>query len=531
MGRFVSCGLISAAASALLWSNGSAFRYVKRQTSAAQLAGVPLYRAEGAYALADQWMVAFGTEATDATLEAFCSKNGHCKTMGHPDEGGIPYVVVKASENMLEPSIAAQQSKVAYVEQDSEAQDFVDQFPTRPPPEDVSWSVSAIGVQYASNKGRGVNVYVLDSGIRVSHIEFGGRAIPAYDASFSPPKVCDGTDTTCAEDDRGHGTHVAGSVGGATHGVAPESTLWAMQRGDSLGDGLGGIDWLVQNKQTPAVLQMSWGPTEDTSVIAEAAVDAAVAAGITVVVAGGNYARDACDSTTFARIPNAIAVASTDASNTRSYFSNLGPCIDMLAPGSSITSAHHSDDDAFRVLSSTSMAAPQVAGGAALVLERNPGMSPAEVLEELQSNSLKNYIRWAATDNNYFLWVGGSENMPPTPAPTPPPPPGSWVLTGTGCEMDGNCIQSNNYPSNYSSIERCSVALYGEIPLAVDGDFMTERRYDKLVVSGVEYHGAPPPNLAELDGVHSGFLTWASDAIVHNKGWRICRTDAHDPLA
>jgi len=407
MGRFVSSSLISAAASALLWSNGSALRKGKQRASA-QLAGVALYRAEEAHALADEWMVAFGTGATDATLEAFCSQNGHCKTMGHPDEGGIPYVVVKASETMLESSIAAQQSNVAYVEQDAEAEDFVDESSAT---EDASWGVSAVGVPYArSNKGRGVNVYVLDSGVRVSHSEFGGRAIPLYDAYFSPPKVCDSTDTTCAKDDRGHGTHVAGSVGGATHGVAPESTLWAMQRGRSLGDGYGCIDWLVQNKKTPAVLQMSWG-TGSLSAVAEAAVDAAVAAMITVVVASGNSNRDAC-TWTFGGIPNAISVESTDSSNSRSSFSNWGPCIDMLAPGSSIKAADYRSDNGLSVKSGTSMASPHVAGGVALLLERNPGMSPAEVLQELQSNSLRNYITDAKTDNNYFLWVGGSENRP-----------------------------------------------------------------------------------------------------------------------
>jgi len=523
MGRFASSGLVSAAAVASLWSSGNALRKAKRQVSA-QLAGVPLYRAES-HGLADQWMVAFGKEATDATLEEFCSQNGPCKAMGHPDEGGIPYVVVKAPEKVLESSIAAHRSSVAYVEQDAEAEDFVDEASA---PEDVSWGVSAVGVQYASNKGRGVNVYVLDSGVRVSHSDFGGRAIPLYDAYFSPPKVCDGTDMTCAGDDRGHGTHVAGSVGGTAHGVAPESTLWAMQRGRSLGDGYGCIDWLVQNRQTPAVLQMSWG-TASLSETARAAVDAAVAAMITTVVASGNSNHDAC-IWTFAGIPNAIAVESTDSSNARSSFSNYGPCIDILAPGSAITAADHRSDDGLSVKSGTSMASPHVAGGAALVLENNPGMSPAEVLQELQSNSLKNYISDAQSGNNFFLWVGGSENMPPTPAPTPPPLPGTWVLTGTGCEMDGNCIQSKNYPSNYGNSEACSVELYGEIPLAVDGDFMTEGRYDKLRVSGAEYHGTPPANVAELDGAHTGTLSWSSDSAHTNKGWRICRTDVPTPV-
>merc|ERR1719384_1809049 len=155
---------------------------------------------------------------------------------------------------------------------------------------------------------------------------------------------------------------------------------------------------------------MSWG-TGSLSSVAEAVVDAAVAAMMTVVVASGNSRQDAC-RWTFGGIPNVISVESTDSSNSRSSFSNFGPCIDMLAPGSSITAADYRSDDGLSVKSGTSMASPHVAGGAALVLERNPGMSPAEVLQELQSNSLKNYITDARTDNNYFLWVGGSENRP-----------------------------------------------------------------------------------------------------------------------
>jgi len=116
--------------------------------------------------------------------------------------------------------------------------------------------------------------------------------------------------------------------------------------------------------------------------------------------------------------------------------------------------------------------------------------------------------------------VSGGE---PTPAPTPPP--GTWVLKGRGCEMDGACIQSNNYPQNYGNDEVCEVELGGEIPLVVDGDFMTEKSFDHLTVSGVRYSGAPPPNLADLDGVHTGTIRWRTDSSVTNKGWRLCRTD------
>jgi len=112
-----------------------------------------------------------------------------------------------------------------------------------------------------------------------------------------------------------------------------------------------------------------------------------------------------------------------------------------------------------------------------------------------------------------------------TAVPTPAPPPGSWVLTGSGCTVDGECIQSNNYPLNYGNDEDCRVKLYGDIPLAVDGPFATESGFDILTVSGVSYAGTPPPNVADLDGVHSGAITWSSDGSITQTGWRICRTD------
>lgn len=456
MMRLACSSLVSAVALASFVSSGVALRKTraKRQGSA-HLAGVPVYRAEQSHALADQWMVAFGPEATDATLKAFCSQDVPCKTMGHPDEGGIPFVVVKGSEGMLESSIAARQSSVAFVEQDAEAEDFVDATSDQ---EVMPWGLSAIGVPTARNRGAGVNVYVLDGGIRVTHSDFGGRAIPLYDADVSPPMVCDSSDTTCAGDDRGHGTHVAGSVGGATYGVAPASTLWAMRRGLSLADGYGCIDWLVQNRQTPAVLQMSWGGSS-FSEVARAAVDAAVATMITVVVSAGNSRVDAC-TWTFAGFPNAIAVASSDSSSSRSYFSNYGPCIDIFAPGSDIISAAHTSDDGSAVMSGTSMASPYVAGAAALILHDNPGMSPVQVLQELVSDSAKDHIIDAQSDN-YLLWVGmGTPPPTTTPAPTPPPPP-CPATTSTGPDSNGDCKCNSGFGCRENGAWGCTYSRPG----------------------------------------------------------------------
>jgi len=391
---------------AALWCSASAAR--KRGRTQRHLAGVPLYRAEASQALAGEFMVSFGPKATNAMLEDFCAQNGPCTQMGHPDDGGVSFVVVKSSEAGLESSIAASNFKIAYVEQDAVAEDFEEASSEEEEETSLSetpWGLIAIGAPKSRSKGKGVNVYVLDSGVRVTHSDFGGRAVPLYDATKPVgSRVCRGTDTQCAKDERGHGTHVAGSVGGENYGVAPAATIFAMQRGRSLSDGFSSMDWLVQNRKIPAVLQMSWG-TGYKSTVAEEAVNAAVSAGITVTVASGNSNSDAC-AWTFAGYKQAIAVASTDSGMRRSSFSNYGPCIDIMAPGSSIKSADYRSDTRTAVMSGTSMAAPHVAGAAALILESDPEMSPAQVLQRLVANAKKGAISDPRTDNDNFLQVG-----------------------------------------------------------------------------------------------------------------------------
>lgn len=360
------------------------------------LAGVSIMRVEEG-GIADQWMVTFDEKAPDAALNAFCAKAG-CSKVGHPNKGGVAFAVVKATEQELETSIAAHAAGIVAIEQDAIAEDFEEATVASQP-----WGLKAIGQANSRSKGQGVNVYVLDSGVRVNHVDFGGRAIPLYDATSLDP-VCRQSDTRCASDGRGHGTHVAGSVGGATYGVAPASTIMAMNRGRSLSDGFGSIDWTVQNMKRPAVLQMSWG-TGTMYQAGVAAVDAAVAAGITVTVASGNSNTDAC-SFTFGGVPSAISVASTDSTSSRSSFSNYGPCIDIMAPGSAILSTDYRSDTGTSTKSGTSMAAPHVAGACALLLAENPTMSPEQVLRRLQADARKDFIRDSKSTSNYMLTVG-----------------------------------------------------------------------------------------------------------------------------
>jgi subtilisin family serine protease len=237
--------------------------------------------------------------------------------------------------------------------------------------------------QYA-NDGGGVTVYIVDTGINTAHAEFGGRAVAGSD--FVTPGGS-------AADCNGHGTHVAGTVGGATYGVAKGAHLVALRVLDCGGNGSGSavvsaLDWVVQRKQadpgTPAVVNMSLGGSVSSTV--DQAVRNAVAAGVTVAVAAGNSGADACTQSP-ARTAEALTVGATDASDRFASFSNWGACVDLEAPGVGVPSAYVGSTTATASLSGTSMATPHVAGAAALYLAANRGDTPAQVAAALTSNA------------------------------------------------------------------------------------------------------------------------------------------------
>merc|ERR1719323_1863693 len=249
------------------------------------------------------------------------------------------------------------------------------------------------------------------------------------------------------------------------------------------------------------------------------AVDAAVNGGVTVVVAGGNNGADACNFSP-AFVPRAITVGSTTSLDRRSSFSNYGSCTNIWAPGSDVKSAAHTSDTGSATFSGTSMACPHVSGGAAIVLAGNPSMKSSAVLQELLDTAYLNVITdLKAGDTNALLCVAeGGAPPTPTPAPTPAPAPGSWVIDGSGCEMSGNCIQSNNHPSNYGNGEQCTIQLYGSIPITVEA-FNTESGYDMLTVAGTRYSGTSGPS----SGSYTGVISWSSDYSVTKSGWKLCK--------
>ncbi|MGY1699698.1 S8 family peptidase [Geodermatophilus sp. SYSU D00766] len=244
--------------------------------------------------------------------------------------------------------------------------------------------------------GSGVTAYVIDTGINVAHTDFGGRAVSGYDA----------VDGGSADDCNGHGTHVAGTVGGTQYGVAKGVSLVGVRVLGCDGSGttsgvVAGIDWVTAHHQAgaPAVANMSLGGGASTAI--DTAVRNSIADGVTYAVAAGNgnsagVAQDACASSP-ARVPAALTVGATDRTDTAASFSNYGSCVDLLAPGVGITSAWYTGTTATNTISGTSMATPHVAGVAALYLSGNRSATPAAVAAQLNGTATTNHVKLSRT--------------------------------------------------------------------------------------------------------------------------------------
>ena len=250
--------------------------------------------------------------------------------------------------------------------------------------------------------GAGVTAYIIDTGIRFSHSEFGGRATSGFDA----------VDGGTADDCHGHGTHVAGTTGGTTYGVAKGVSLVAVRVLDCAGSGswsgvIAGIDWVTGNHAAgaPAVANMSLGGGANSSV--DTAVRNSIADGVSYAVAAGNgnfigRAQDACKYSP-ARVSEAMTIGATDNTDKKASWSNYGNCVDWFAPGVSITSAWSTSNTATNTISGTSMATPHTTGVAALYLQANPGASPATVRDGLYAWTTKAIVSSSKTANNHLL--------------------------------------------------------------------------------------------------------------------------------
>ncbi len=247
--------------------------------------------------------------------------------------------------------------------------------------------------------GAGVRAYVIDTGIRFSHSDFGGRAVTGFDA----------IDGGSADDAHGHGTHVAGTVGGTSYGVAKGVTLVGVRVLNASGSGtnaqvIAGIDWVTGDHDPGelAVANMSLGGAGNAL---NAAVANSIADGVAYAVAAGNESTDACTRTP-ASTPTAITVGATDSADNRASFSNFGTCLDIFAPGVSITSAWFTSDTATNTISGTSMASPHVAGAAALVLAQNPSFTPQQIRDSLFNSATNGVVVNPGTGSvNKLLFV------------------------------------------------------------------------------------------------------------------------------
>ena len=252
-----------------------------------------------------------------------------------------------------------------------------------------------------ANTGAGVTAYIIDTGIRTTHTEFGGRASAGYDAV---------TAGGSASDCNGHGTHVAGTVGGASYGVAKGVQLVAVRVLNCNGSGttaqvVAGIDWVTGHHVTPAVANMSLGGSASTAI--DTAVRNSIASGVSYAIAAGNgflglFAQNACN-TSPARVTEAMTVSATDSSDRKPSWANVGTCVDWFAPGISITSAWNSSDTATNTISGTSMATPHTSGVAALYLQSTPTATPAQVQSALRANATPGVVVSAGSGSPNLL--------------------------------------------------------------------------------------------------------------------------------
>ncbi|MBC7276901.1 S8 family peptidase [Nocardioides sp.] len=347
--------------------------------------------------------------------------------------------------------------------------------------------------------GSGVKAYILDTGIRSGHADFGGRVTSGYTAIGSS-----------TEDENGHGTHVAGTVGGATYGVAKGVTLVPVRVLDASGSGttagvIAGVNWVTSDHTSgPAVANMSLGGGVSTTL--DSAVSNSIADGVTYAVAAGNDSgANACNGSP-ARVAAALTVGSTTNTDARSSFSNIGSCLDLFAPGSSITSAWHTSNTATNTISGTSMATPHVAGVAALYLQANPTASPSAVASAINSNATTGVVTSPGTGSPnrllYSLWSGATD-------PTDPPATDNLLLNpgfesgATGWSASTGVIDSssstpartgsykawlNGYGSTHTDTLSQSVTLpttgktLSFYLRVITNETTTSRAYDKLTV-------------------------------------------------
>ena len=384
----------------------------------------------------DEYIVVFSESVNDVAGRAngLLRANGGSlnKTYSHVLKGFSAHMSAQAAEAI------SRDPDVDYVEQDQRVVTATTQL-------GAAWGLDRIdqamlpldGGYSFSATGAGVNVYIIDSGIRHTHTEFGGRVVGDYSviADAYGPDGC-----------QFHGTHIAGIVGGAVYGVAKGATLHSVRVTDCTGttvvsNVIAGVEWVRQNRVAPAVglLSLSSG----LSSALNDAVTAAINAGVTFVVAAGNMAADACNYSP-ASTSAAITVAAIGGSDAEANYSNYGGCIDLFAPGTNIYAATNTNDTAVELNTGTSQASAFVAGAAALFLQSNPGASPAAVAQAIVNGATPGVVTALVGGTpNLLLRVNGSGGNPPPP-PDNAAPTAKFTVTCSRAKCSFNASTSTD---------------------------------------------------------------------------------------
>lgn len=365
----------------------------------------------GAPVAASSYIIRF-TPASDARNEVATLKSAGIG-VSRVFENVFPGAVVQANEKQVD--ALRKNPRVAVIEPDSRVALEASQ-------SGAPWGLDRIDQRGLPLSGSfnytvgssSVTAYVIDTGVLASHSDFAGRVT----AGFTSISDANGT-----SDCNGHGTHVAGTIGGNTYGVAKTASIVPVRVLDCAGSGtwsgvIAGLDWIVAHHPAgvPAVANMSLGGGASSSV--DAAVQSVINDGVTVVVAAGNSNVDAC-GTSPARVPGAITVAASDSADTRASFSNFGTCVDIFAPGVAITSAW--SNGATNTISGTSMASPHVAGAAALLLSSTPTTTPADLASRLLNSATQGVVKNAGTGSpNRLLFAEYVADPTPITAPSAP---------------------------------------------------------------------------------------------------------------
>jgi aqualysin 1 len=394
-------------------------------TGAVVPSAAPTLASQDAQPIPGQWIVTFRDDVSDVpglARQLAAQHGGELKfTYTAALKGfaaSLPDAAVEALQRNPNVALVEQDAVVTATDVQSSAKWGLDRIDQRALPLDGQYG-------YA-NSGAGVSVYILDTGIRSTHYEFGGRVRAGFTA-FN-----DGYGT---EDCRGHGTHSAGIVGGSTFGVAKQVTMYSVRVLDCSGSGtyssiIAGVDWVTKNRTLPAVANMSLRGTASSTL--NTAVQNSINAGVVYAVAAGNDTADACAYSP-ASLPAALTVAASTSADVQASFSNYGKCVDLYAPGQGIFSSYNTSDSMVVSASGTSAAAPFVAGVAALYLASHPTATPQQVTDALLSSASGGVIGGAGAGTpNLLLYSPQSASAPvpppdtstaPLPPPTEPAPP------------------------------------------------------------------------------------------------------------